>query len=558
MVMTGRLLPVLFILLITISCHKTAEENSSKATNVPITSAAEVTTNPSTKDYGDGYIDGSIGDASNLIPYLSADSASSSVQDKIYSSLIDFDKDLNIIPSLAKRWDISEDQRTITFHLRNDVKWHDNYPWTSADLVFQYEVMVNPEVPSAYKETFLLIDGVSAPSKYTFIVTFKEPFAPGLVRVGGMSGLPKHLMGDIKPIDILKSSQARNPVGNGPWKFKEWKSQEHITVEANKNFWNVGPYVRWAMTRIIPDLATQFLELKSGSIDSMSLQPIQYKKQTDTKFIKANFNKYKYTGNAYTYIGYNLKKPLFQDVRVRQALSYAIDKKEIIEGVLLGLGVVATGPIRPGTWAYNSNVKKYNYNPSRALELLSEAGWKDTDADGVLDKQGKSFEFELMTNQGNVSRKKTAEIIQHRLKKLGIIVKIRIIEWSAFINSFINKRKFDAIILGWSLGVDPDQYIIWHSSKTGEHELNFISYNNRHVDEILDHARKTFDNAQRKKLYARFQEIIAKEQPYTFLYVPEALPIVSNRFNGIVPGPAGVSYNFEKWWVRKAQHRRSF
>lgn len=551
--------PAIFILatlLITTACSKsenTPPQAGSESKSGSLVFDKSATSKP--EDFGDVFIAGSIGDASNLIPFLSGDSASSSVTSMIFAGLMKVDKDQNLMPDLAKSWDISEDQRTIKFSLRDDVKWHDGAPWSSADLLFQYEMMIHPDVPSAYKETFFQIEKAEAPDDFTFIVTFKEPYAPALARLSGMGGLPKHLLGKTKPVDLIKSPLARKPVGNGPWRFVEWQAQTKIVVESNPDHFDGRPMMSKAVTRIIPDTATQFLELKAGGIDMMALRPLQYLKQTDTKFFKENYEKYKYLGNGYTYLGYNLKRPLFADKRVRQALTYAIDKNEVIEGVLLGLGQAATGPFKPGTWAYKDDVKKYEYSPQKAKALFAEAGWIDTDGDGILDKDGKLFEFEIITNQGNNLRSKTAEILQQKLKKVGVKVKVRVIEWSSFINNFINKRDFDACILGWGLGIDPDQYSIWHSSKTGEHEFNFVSYSNTEVDDILDKARRTFDIEERKKYYFRFQDILADEQPYTFLYVGESLPVVSKRVRGIAPGPAGISYNFDKWWVPKSEHK---
>jgi len=267
------------------------------------------------------------------------------------------------------------------------------------------------------------------------------------------------------------------------------------------------------------------------------------------------FNKYHYLGFKYTYLGYNLKNQLFADKRVRQAISYAINKEEIISGVLLGLGKPATGPYKPGTWAYNGNVKIYQYNPKRAGELLREAGWIDANSDGILEKGGQPFVFEIITNQGNETRQKCAEIIQRQLKEVGINVKIRILEWAAFVNDFINKRRFDAVILGWTITLDPDAYDVWHSSKTAPEELNFMSYKNREADELLEKGRGTFNQKERKKYYDRFQEILAEDQPYTFLYVPEELIIISNRFRGITPAPIGLDYDFIKWYVPKDEQK---
>ncbi len=418
-------------------------------------------------------------------------------------------------------------------------------------------MMIHPDVPSAYKETFKLIAKATAPDDKTFIVTFKEPFSPALRRIGNMTGLPRHLLKDTKPVDLIKSPLAHKPIGTGPYRLSEWKTQEKISLTASESYFEGKPYIERLMTRIIPDMATQFLELKSGGIDLMGLTPLQYRRQSDTDYFKNNLVKYRYLANSYTYLGFNLKKDLFKDKRVRQAISYAIDKDEIIQGVLLGLGRSATGPIKPKLWAYNANVKKYQYDPQKAKKLLKEAGWVDSDGDSWLDKDGRKFAFTIITNQGNKLRNKTAQIIQQRLKKIGIDVKLAVYEWSAFINNFINKRKFDTCLLGWGLGPDPDQYEIWHSSKTGEHEFNFVSYNNKEVDKLLDDARRTFDREKRKEYYYRFQEILAEEQPYIFLYVPESLPVVSRRIRGIDPGIAGIGYNSDKWWVPKKLHRYS-
>ena len=240
---------------------------------------------------------------------------------------------------------------------------------------------------------------------------------------------------------------------------------------------------------------------------------------------------------------------------MRQALSYAIDKQEIIKGVLLGLGRECTGPFKPGTYWYNPKVKRYPYDPAKARELLAQAGWKDRDGDGVLDKDGRPFEFAILTNQGNSYRANTGVIIQQRLSQIGVRVKLRTVEWAAFIKEFIDKGRFEAVLLGWSTTPDPDQFDIWHSSKAKPGQLNFVSYKNPEVDRLLTEQRRTFDREKRRALIFKLQEILAEDQPYTFLYVADALPILAARIKGIVPAPAGISYNFNDWWVPKAlQH----
>ena len=501
--------------------------------------------------YGDIIVEGSIGDASNLIPLLSTDSTSHGISAMVFNGLVKYDRDMNVIGDLAESWDISEDGLVITFHLRKGVKWHDGEPFTADDVLYTYQVTVDPKTPTAYAGDFLKVKKAEIIAPYTFRVTYDKPFAPALTSWGSAI-LPKHLLAGK---DIAKSPLARHPVGTGPYIFKEWLTGQKIVLISNHDYFEGRPYIDGYIMRIIPDMATMFLELRAKGIDQMNLTPLQHTRQTETDLFRENFNKYRYLSFGYTYLGYNLESPLFQDRRVRQAITCAINKEEIIDGVLLGLGKVATGPFKPGTWPYNPDVKRYTYDPEKAKALLRQAGWEDTNGDGILDREGTPFSFEIITNQGNEMRAKCAEIIQRRLANIGIEVKIRIIEWAAFINEFINKKDFDATILGWSITLDPDPYDVWHSSKTKPGELNFISFKNSAIDELLEKGRSTFDQAERKKCYYRMQEILAEEQPYTFLYVPDALPIISSRFRGIEPAPIGIGYNFIEWYAPKAEQR---
>ncbi len=498
--------------------------------------------------YGDMIIIGSIGDASVLLPVLASDSASGDINGLIYNGLVRYDRDINLIGELAEKWEISEDKLTIRFFLKKDVKWHDGKPFTSKDVEYTYKVYVDPKTPTAYSTDFLRVKEFRVLDDYTLEVVYEKPYAPALGSWGqGM--LPRHLL---EGVDITESPLKRNPVGTGPYRFKDWTTGEKIILDSFHEYFDGRPYIDRVMTRIIPDMATMFLELKALSLDQMGLNPLQYVRQTDTKWFKDNFNKYKYLGFGYSYLGYNLQDWKFKDKRVRQALTMAINRESIVQGVLLGLGTVTDTPYKPDSFWYNQNVTKFPYDPEKAKEMLAEAGWKDTDGDGILDKDGKPFEFTIITNHGNDIRKNAATIIQRDLKKVGIEVKIRVIEWAAFLKNFINKRNFEACLLGWGIGVDPNQIDIWNSKKTGENELNFINFQNQEVDRLLDLGASTYDKEERKKYYDKFQEIIAEEQPYTFLFVQYSLPTINSRFHGIEPAPIGIGYNFVKWYVPKA------
>ncbi len=502
--------------------------------------------------YGDAIVEGSIGDVSGFLTAVTTDASSHEAAGYVFNGLVRYDKNLKLEGELAESWEVSPDGKRITFHLRKGVRWHDGAPFTSDDVMFTYQRMIDPRTPTAYGEDFRQVKRATAPGPHTFVVEYGRPFAPALAS-WGMHVLPKHLLE--KYPDISKSPLNKKPVGTGPYRFVEWKTGEKVVFDASPDYFEGKPYIARVITRVIPDQATMFLELKSGGVDIMTLTPPQYVRQTETAEFRKSFNRYKYTASGYTYLGFRLSHPFFKDKRVRQAIAHAADKKALIDGVLLGLGQEATGPYKPGTWAHNPGVRKYPHDPLRAKALLAEAGWRERD--GVLVKDGHPFEFTVLTNAGNEARAKTAAILQQNLAEVGVRMKIRTVEWAAFINEFIDKRKFDAVILGWNITPDPDQFDIWHSSKTGPKELNHVGFANPEVDRLLDEGRSTFDLEKRRKAYFRIQEILAEEQPYVFLFVPEALPVVHHRFRGIVPAAAGITYNFVKWYVPAAlqKHR---
>nr|WP_245543831.1 peptide-binding protein [Maridesulfovibrio salexigens] len=480
-----------------------------------------------------------------LIPLLSSDSASSAVQAKLYVSPLKYNKDIELVPEAAESYEVLDGGKLLRFKLRKDIRWTDGVPLTAEDVEFTYKTMIDPKTPTAYAGDFLNVKEFKLIDKYTFEVRYEKVFARSLI-TWALSILPKHIL---ENEDLNTTKYRRNPVGSGPYKLKEWIPGRRVVLEANDDYFEGRPYIDEKVYRVIPDLSTQFLELKSGSLDEMGLTPQQYTFQTKGGNWERDFQKFKYLSFSYTYLGFNMESPFFKDVRVRRAINYAIDKEEIVKGVLLGMGYPAMGPYKPGTWVYNDKLKPYGYKPEQAKALLKEAGWTDTDGDGIIDRDGRPFSFTIITNQGNSLRIKAATIIQNRLKGIGIEVKIRTVEWAAFLKEFIMKGRFDATILSWNILQDPDSYTVWHSSKAVDGGLNFIKYKNSELDELLEKGRTTLDQSERKVIYDRIQEIMHEEQPYCFLYVPMALPVFSSRIKGLKVEPAGLDYNANEWWI---------
>ena len=506
--------------------------------------------------YGDTFIDSLLGNISSLIPTITGDGPSHTVGDQIYSGLVTFDKDLNPVGELAQSWEFSRDCRDLTFRLRPGVKWHDGRPFTADDVVFTWQTIVDPKTPSPYKSEYALVESVRAEGADVVRVHYSQPFAKALTNWGTWM-LPRHLLETyVREGRIREAPQNWTaPVGTGPYRFKELRSGEKIVLVSNPDYWEGRPYISRIVYRIIPSQATTFLELKAKGVDATALTALQYSRQTDYRAFQRAYTKFRHPGNGYTYLGFNLKDSRFADRRVRQAFAYAINKREVIEGVRLGLAREATGPYKPGTWVYTDKVKTYPFDMEKARRLLAEAGWKERNADGLLIKDGKPFTFELLTNQGNDERKKIAEIVQAQLRELGVTVEIRPLEWAALLKEYIKKRKFEAIVLGWGIGIDPDQYVVWHSSQTGPDQLNHISYANPEVDRLLEAGRTSCVQSERVKYYHQLQEVLADDLPLVFLYFADALPVVASRIHGVDPGPNGVRWQSFKWFVPRPLQR---
>jgi peptide/nickel transport system substrate-binding protein len=509
-----------------------------------------------TPAYGDTFIDSLLGNVSSLIPTITSDGASHEVGNQIYSGLVTFDKDLNPVGDLAESWEFSRDCRDLTFRLRPGVKWHDGQPFTADDVVFTWQTIMDDKVPSPYKSEYEKVESVRAEGPGVVRIHYSQPFAKALSNWAAAM-LPKHLLERYVREGRIKEAPQNwsAPIGTGPYRFKELRSGEKIVLVSNPDYWEGRPYISRIVYRIIPSQATTFLELKAKGVDAASLTALQYKRQTDYRAFENAYRKFRYPGNGYTYVGFNLKDPRFADPRVRHAFAHAIDKREVIDGVRLGLAREATGPFKPGTWVYTDKVKKYPYDMDKARQLLAEAGWKERNSDGILVKDGRPFTFELLTNQGNDERKKVAEIVQAQLRELGVGVEIRTLEWAALLKEHIKKRNFEGIVLGWGIGVDPDQYVVWHSSQMANEKLNHISYANPEVDRLLEAGRTTCVREERVKYYHRLQEVLAEDLPLIFLYFSDVLPVVSSRVYGIDPGPNGIRWHQNEWFVPKAMQR---
>ncbi len=503
---------------------------------------------------GGSMISAITGEPSSLIYMVAGESASATIASNIFNSLLKYDQNLDLTGELAESWQISDDQKTITFKLKPNLKWADGKPLTSADVLFTWQLVTDEKTHSPYASDYQLVKAAEAPDPLTFKVTYAQAYAPALDSWSGLQILPKHLL---QGQDIHTTAFARKPIGSNYYKLDSWTHGENIKLSRNALSVLGQANIDKLVTRIIPDNSAQFLELMADNIDSMGLDPIKYSRIIPARpDLQENLNLYKELGNSYTYMGFNLKHKPFDDPRVRKAINYAIDKQEIIDGVYLGLGINIASPYKPGTRWSNPALQPYPYNPAKAKALLKEAGFVDSNGDGIIERDGKPFVFEILTNQ-NKEREKSAVLIQRRLKEVGIDVKIRAIEWASFISRFIKTGDFDVVILGWGLGLDPDQYNIWHSSQQAPGQFNFIAYHNPTVDKLLEQGRTELNPDKRMKIYHEFAKVLLDDSPIVYLSAGYGLTAINKRVQGIVSPvpPAGVGYDSQKWYIPKPLRR---
>jgi peptide/nickel transport system substrate-binding protein len=506
--------------------------------------------------YGGTLVVGIIGDVDALNPLVSSTRGASDVEGMLFLTLTEINEDLDSYgPSLAKSWEFSPDHLRLTFHLRDDVYWTDGVKTTAHDVKFSYHKHIDPLIAWSAIRWKQFIEDVQVVDDTTVTFIFKEVYPYQLMDASVGSVLPRHLLADLPSESWKTCDFNRHPVGNGSFKFKRWVSQQTIELVANENYYAGRPFLDRIVFRIIPDQTSLLAQLKSGDVDLMESIPPKDVTRMEEGFRrgKSDVRIVKYPSRAYGYIGWNLTNPLFENKKVRQALTMAIDRQSLIEAVYFGLAKLCYSPISPILWAYNPDMPVFSYDPLRARQMLAEEGWIDHDGDGWLDKDGRKFEFALKTNGGNRIREDITVIVQDQLAKVGIKVSPRFIEWTVFSDQ-TNRKEFEAIVAGWSVGLKVDLTTMWHSESIND-KFNYVSYSNPRVDHLIDVAKREMDRTKAKLLWDEAQRLIVEDQPYTFLYIPEQVNAIHKRFRDVQMDTRGTFSFPERWWVPRDERK---
>ena len=455
---------------------------------------------------------------------------------------------------------ISPDKLVYTLKLRKDARWHDGKPVTAHDVRFSFDMMMNEKVDAERTRSYFEdVKSVEVVDDYTVRFTYKKPYYYTLYSFYDFPLVPKHAFANLKdPADFNTHSFNDNPIGCGPYKLEKWEKGVQVILVRNEDYFGPKPNLKKIVIKFIQDDTAAVAELKRGAIDVMTLPPARWEKDLkNDKDLLKDYDKYEGYRPQYFYVGWNAGKEIFKDKRVRKAMTLLCDVKDWINTAFYGYAQQINGPFYFLSKQYNNDVKTLPFDPDAAKQLLEEAGWSDNGG-GVLEKDGKKFQFEFMITTQNPYAEKMATMMKEQCKKVGIIVTIRALEWGAFLEQ-LNEDKYECCTLAWGWDwPENDPYQVWHSSQIANRGSNRVKFKNEEADRLIIAMREEFDDAKRMEMAKKLHAIIYEEQPYTFLINPRRIGLYHKRlqnmrFDKYPQGPdprAGIEF-----WVKKGEEK---
>ena len=480
-------------------------------------------------------------DPGTLNPVLRRTALAGSIIGEIGEGLIEMNEQLEFEPGLARRWVWSDDGLQLEYHLRTGLRWSDGESFSSADVVATYELFTNDNVPSPRRSNFALIESVSAPDDTTVVFRFVENSLENLFNSAAFSILPAHVIAAEDPARITEWKINRSPVCLGPYQVAQWSTNDRVVLERNPGY--AGPPARLEriVFKIVPEEATRLLQLEIGEADMIESVP-----QKDIARLKDNPDiRLVDMGPRYMgYLVYNLERDGLDDARVRNAISYAIDRRAFVEGLLFGYGQAIANPITPiVSWAYNRDLAPHQRDLERARALLAAAGWVDTDDDGFVDRDGKPLRLEFKTRTGDPVRENGVLVIQSNLRDVGIDVRPRMMELSTVLGQ-VQDGEFDVYMGQVSGRLSPD---LTNTFGTGG-GFNWGGYSNVHVDSLMAEARAASSRDTAARLWREVQEVLYREQPMTMLYAKSPLVGLRREIRNATPNFLTPYEDLALWW----------
>lgn len=553
---------------------------------------------PTKPEKGDWIILHELSDPEGLNPVTTNDASSRDIYTKIFEPLLTLDYETSQYrPELAESMPtVSDDHLSYTFTLKKNITFSDGKPLTAKDVVFTIKAIKNPLVidAAALRNYYESLEDVQATDDYTIVFRMNKPYFMAEFQLGNTYILPKHIFdpknltdqytipqtNDVKQVENNASmkefaewfgtaDRKREPkymIGSGPYIAEEWRTNEYVRLMRNEKYWNKGndpdaaAYPDKLVYKTVNDVNSAVVALKNGELDMIpTITPPKLWVETIDTNATPHITKVRYPQTIYTYIGWNNRKPYFADKKVRQALSHLVDRERLRQQVNRGFGQLQNTVIYKNLPEYNSALPAYDFNAEKAKQLLAEAGWKDTDGNGILDKtlNGKKveFSFTFFVNAGNEVRENIALIVSEEMKKIGIKANVQKQEWTVYLEN-IRSGQFDASIGSWVNDPTPsDPYQLWHSSQTKNKGSNYVGFINARVDQLLEMNRVEFDAQKRVEYMKEFQSILHDEQPYTVLWLSEIPCAYNNRLQNVKFYSPRPGYNPATFWVPQSMQK---
>ena len=501
-------------------------------------------------------------------PLFSNTQYDGNVNKLVYDSLLKLNSKIEIEPSMAEKYEVTDEGKKVVFTLRDGLKFHDGKPVTSKDVKFTLDSIASPDYTGdlqsyvtsivGFKEvqmgTETSLKGIVTPDDKTVEINFEVPYSPVLTNIGTLGILPAHIW---ETLEVKKWAEGNDliskPIGSGPYKFVEFKAGEYVKLSANEDYYNGAPKLKTFNFKVVKE-ETVSAELIKGSIDLVDISSV---KKEDEKTLKdGGVEVKKYPNSKIQYMGFNLRNSILQNKDLRTAFAYGIDRENIVSGLIEGNGVIINTPMVPTLWSYpKDGLVEYKFDEAKAKELLKKAGYEDTNGNGIVDKDGKDLELTLTVPTGDTVREKTGTIIQDNLAKIGIKINLENLEFKATMNKVVGNHEFDLYLMGNTLDADPDPTPNWYSTQASDEKgvfgWNIAGFKSEEADKLMDENRKAIKQEDRAKILNDFGKLLNQELPWIPLYASDIVKVYNKGLKNFEPNTFVDFYNVEKWELEK-------
>lgn len=536
---------ILFLLLFLLcGCNN---QNTEVTESKTVTQIVETVSEVSPKSGGTLYL--SMRTTQTLNPLTNEDATVDRILKLVYAPFITFDENLKPVPSIAESWSYSEDGRTLSVSLKQDIYWSDGTPVTAEDVIFSMNAIRASSENSVYKKCMQNVAGFSRDGNYRVTVTFNRPFSGNIYSMC-FPVICAHYYGKD---NIITSEKNLEPMGNGPFQFKSFTPAKELRLVKSENSFGKIPYIDEVCVIISPDESTDLYSFDQGLTDIVSANITEMGKYDATKKTK----RFEYTTNYYDFIGFNFNRSMLQDKNVRKSIAYCIPKENILESVYLNHAEDATTPVNPNSWLYEDAVQKYHYDLSHAKVLLEESGWTDSDNDKIRDRNINEFfetlKVSILVNEENEERRQIAIRLADEMKTIGFDVSIDVEPFEIY-SQKLQERDYDIFVGGWQFSVVPDYSFMFHSNEASE-GTNYASYKNEQMDQLLNAAYAAVKEEDVKTAYSNFQKYAAEEIPYISLVFRNSALFTNKRIYGeIQPLENNIYNNVSEWFIEETEN----